>query len=79
MMDRALASVTGKGEWLNFLLVDPADLADWCIRGKDDIIQNCRSLSDHPLRQHGDAVIAGFAELRLISVSFLCDMEHYAD
>jgi hypothetical protein len=49
-------------------LDDDAD-TDWCIRGTDAIIQDCRRFSNHPLRLHGDAVIAGFAELRLISVS----------
>lgn len=66
MMDRALASVTGRGKSNGG---EPANSKDWCIRGIDPIIQNCRLMSNHPLRLQGDAVIAGFAELRLISVS----------
>lgn len=48
---------------------------DWCIRGNDPIILHTRAFSQHPLRVHGDAVIAGFAELRLISVSLLSLVE----
>lgn len=47
-------------------LADP--LPDWSLRGRDAIIQNTRQFSDHPLRLDGDAVIAGFTELRRIAV-----------
>jgi hypothetical protein len=39
------------------------------VRGRDAVVQNHRLFSDHPLRIPGDAVVGGFTELRLISVS----------
>jgi hypothetical protein len=45
------------------------DASDWCIRGHDPIIRDARAFVDHPLRMHGDAVIAGFTELRRLAVS----------
>ncbi|KAH8827808.1 hypothetical protein DL96DRAFT_1600439 [Flagelloscypha sp. PMI_526] len=52
LIDRALASTTGR---------------DWMIRGRDPIIRNHRRFSDHPHRVDGDAVLGGFAELRLLA------------
>nr|XP_018259519.1 uncharacterized protein I303_07587 [Kwoniella dejecticola CBS 10117]OBR81677.1 hypothetical protein I303_07587 [Kwoniella dejecticola CBS 10117] len=52
MMDRAMAATVGR---------------DWTLRPRNSIIQQARRFSDHPLREHGDAVIAGFTELRAIS------------
>ncbi|WWC64963.1 uncharacterized protein I303_107577 [Kwoniella dejecticola CBS 10117] len=54
MMDRAMAATVGR---------------DWTLRPRNSIIQQARRFSDHPLREHGDAVIAGFTELRAISLS----------
>jgi hypothetical protein len=42
---------------------------DWMVRGRDAVVRNCRLFSDHPFRVPGDAVVGGFTELRLISVS----------
>jgi len=66
MMDRALAATTGRGELGHWVLAYP--LPDWSLRGRDAIIQNTRQFSDHPFRLDGDAVIAGFTELRRIAV-----------
>jgi hypothetical protein len=69
MMDRALSSTTGRGMSRTIGSQVLADVSDWCIRGHDPIIRNARTFSDHPLRMHGDAVIAGFTELRRLAVS----------
>jgi hypothetical protein len=49
---------------------------DWSIRGRDPIVRDPRIFSNHVFRQHGDAVLAGFTELRAIAVSevALCRM-----
>jgi len=69
-MDRALSSTTGRGmsRTTGSRCSILADISDWCIRGHDPIIRDARKFSDHPLRMYGDAVIAGFTELRRLAV-----------
>jgi hypothetical protein len=62
-----MASATGRGELTDQSLYR-INLLEWSIRGNDPIVKDPRRFSDHPLREHGDAVIAGFTELRSIAV-----------
>lgn len=73
MMDRAMASSTGCGRPPYLKPPRNAERTpDWSIRGIDRIVTRPRIFSDHLLREHGDAVIAGFTELRSIEVK-RCD------
>ncbi|RSH92010.1 hypothetical protein EHS25_009381 [Saitozyma podzolica] len=52
--------------WMLSFMMDRA-MANWSIRGRDPIVRDPRIFSNHVFRQHGDAVLAGFTELRAIA------------